>query len=165
MELNHHLLLLLQTIKRMEEIDLFADAAKLSRTEFRLLREVITEENRGKSIISSELARRLGITRSAISQIVSKLEAKDLVRRDPSPTDRKIAYVRLSDRAVALFDDQCREANEIISYLVDDIGEGRLLELVARSEEFFDGMARARQKYDSTHTVGAERDLAPKGQE
>lgn len=128
MEINEYLIKCFQLMRNMENIDFFAGAHELSRTEFRLLREVILEEERGKSIISSELARRLGITRSAVSQIVTKMEKDGVVVRVASPTDRKIAYIRLSDSARVVFEEQCKEANATMERIVSEVGEDKVKE-------------------------------------
>lgn len=126
MELNAYLVKFLEIGRALEELKMFPAASKLSPTEFRLIREIIVEKERGRSIISSELARRLGITRSAVSQLVSKLEERDIVKRVASPTDRKIAYVQLSDRTLALFEEQCVGANESTERVIAKYGEARL---------------------------------------
>ena len=90
MENSKYLNKLLLTVKFMEELTLMPVNVKLSQTEFRMLREIIIEKELGKQIISSELSRRLGITRSAVSQLVTKLEERGVVKRVASPTDRKI---------------------------------------------------------------------------
>ena len=128
MEINEYLIKCFQLMRNMENIDFFAGAHELSRTEFRLLREVMLEEERGKSIISSELARRLGITRSAVSQIVTKMEKDGVVARVASPTDRKIAYIRLSDSARVVFEEQCKEANATMERIVSEVGEDKVKE-------------------------------------
>ena len=126
MEINEYLVKFFQMVRDMENMDFFAGVAKLSRTEFRLLREVVMEEEKGRSIISSELARRLGITRSAVSQIVTKMEQRGIVKRVASPTDRKIAYICLSESTMVVFEEQCRHANETMQRIVDIYGEDKI---------------------------------------
>ncbi len=135
MEINEYLIKLIQTTKDMENLELFPQAASLSRTEFRLIREVVMEKEKGKDIISSELARRLGITRSAVSQLVTKLEGRDIVKRVPSSTDKKIAYVRLSDSALVLFERQCEQANEIFALVIEKFGADRIKKIISEYEE------------------------------
>ncbi len=145
METNEYLVKLFKVIKDMESLDLFSDAAKLSKTEFRLVREVVMEGKEGKDIISSELARRLGITRSAVSQVVTKLEQRDVVKRTAAPDDRKIAYIRLSDRSMAIFEEQCKQANAIIEAVVEELGDEKIRKLIAEYEEFSAALVRARE--------------------
>ena len=145
METNEYLVKLFKVIKDMESLDLFSDAAKLSKTEFRLVREIVMEGKEGKDIISSELARRLGITRSAVSQVVTKLEQRDVVKRTAAPDDRKIAYIRLSDRSMAIFEEQCKQANAIIEAVVEELGDEKIRKLIAEYEEFSAALVRARE--------------------
>lgn len=131
MEINEYLIKLFNTMKDMENLNMFASDAKFSKTEFRLVREIILEGERDGKIISSELARRLGITRSAVSQIVTKMEQKGILKRVDSPYDRKIAYVQLTDSAYAVFEVQCAQANMMMEKVAAAFGEERLKQLIA----------------------------------
>ena len=135
MELNEDLVSFFQIVREMETGELFEHKSKLSGTEFRMLREILLEGEKGKCIISSELARRLGITRSAVSQIVTKLEKQNIVQRTASDTDRKIAYIKLSPRAVEVFEEQCRHPNRVIEKVVRIYGEEKMDELIASCKE------------------------------
>jgi len=134
-EVNKYFIVLLKCIKGLEELDFFMGGGKLSPTEFRIVLEVILEQRKGGKIISSELARRVGVTRSAVSQIVSRLERKQLVRRIPSTIDRKIAYVVLSDEAVRLFYEHKDRLNCLMDRVVTEYGEERLEKLLAEYGE------------------------------
>ena len=136
MEINEYLIKCFQLMRNMENIDFFPGVHELSRTEFRLLREVILEAEKGKSIISSELARRLGITRSAVSQLVTKMEKDGVVNRVASPTDRKIAYIRLSENSRVVFEEQCRKANATMERIVAEVGEDKVRDFFNLYDEF-----------------------------
>ncbi len=136
MEINKYFMRMLQLVKTLDGSNFFMDKAKLSQTEFRLVLEVILEREKGRDIISSELARRLGITRSAVSQIVTKLEEKDIVKRVASPTDRKIAYVQLSDSALSVFNEQLNHLNQVMDNVLQEYGEKRLQSLLQEYDEF-----------------------------
>ena len=137
MEINEILIRLIHTTKEVEGFDFFMGEAELTKTEFRLIREDILERKKGGEIISSELAKRLGVTRSAISQIVMKLENKGIVKRVPSKTDKKIAYVRLSDAAESAFERHCLCANRFMQEVISEFGEERMNNLVAEYDELF----------------------------
>ena len=167
MELNEYLVKLLGVIKEMDCINLFNDSAKLTKTEFRLLREIALEGENGNDIISSELARRLGITRSAVSQIISKLEKQNIVVRAPSPVDKKIAYVRFSEQSRAMFEEQCRQANRLMEKVVSEIDTEKMDALVSSSFEFVTVMKRVRAACEKTaceKEVCCACDLKDKGQ-
>ena len=135
-EINEYLLKLFHLVKDLGDIDFFWGKAKLSRTEFRILWEVANEQCEGRDIISSELARRIGITRSAVSQIVAKLEKHGIVKRVGSEYDRKIAYIRLTDEAKETFLQQARQANEFADRVLAEFGKERLDKLLDESREF-----------------------------
>lgn len=135
-EINEYLLKLFHLVKDLGDIDFFWGKAKLSRTEFRILWEVANEQCEGRDIISSELARHIGITRSAVSQIVAKLEKNGIVKRVGSEYDRKIAYIRLTDEAKETFMQQARQANEFAERVLAEFGRERLDKLLDESREF-----------------------------
>ena len=135
MEINEHLIKLIGVAKGFGELDFFAGKDDLTKTEFRLLQEVVIEQEKGSDIISSALAKRLGVTRSAVSQIVTKLERENIVRRVPSDFDRKIAYIRLSDYAKSMFVRQCERANALMAELERKFGKKRLENFIGEYDE------------------------------
>lgn len=136
MKINEYVSKILEVAKGMENIDLFEGKAQLSKTEFRLLKEIVLEGEKGNSIISSELAKRLGITRSAVSQIVTKLEQENIVKRVAAPDDRKIAYVQLSENAMKVFEEQLAKINAFMECVVTVFGEEKMHEFVSLYDEF-----------------------------
>ena len=146
MEANEYLVKLFQTIKDMEGLNLFAGVAKISKTEFRLLREIALEREKGRNIISSELARRLGVTRSAVSQIVSELEKENIVVRTDSPTDKKIAYVRFSEHAQEVFEEYCAQGNRIMEKVVAKLGAEKMNRLIEDYNEFLAVLGEVRKE-------------------
>ncbi len=136
MELNDYAQRLFSTLSEIDALKLLGEPEGLSRTESRLLKEVVSERARGRDIISSELARRLGITRSAVSQLVTKLEERGLVARTAAPDDRKIAYIRLSENALAELERKCEEANALLSECAVRFGKDRMLRLSVDTADF-----------------------------
>jgi MarR family transcriptional regulator, 2-MHQ and catechol-resistance regulon repressor len=57
----------------------------------------------GASLNCSEIAERTLITKGGITGILDRLEARGLVKRIPSPDDRRSVRVRLSAKGVELF--------------------------------------------------------------
>ena len=142
MEINKYLVKLIAAAKGLDALDFFMGQATLTKTEFRLLQEVVMEQEKGRDIISSELARRLGITRSAISQIVNKLERENIVKRAAAEFDRKIAYIRLSDYARSMFVKQCERANAVMEELERQFGKERLDRFIAEYDELCKAFCR-----------------------
>ena len=142
-EINEYLLKLFHLVKDLGDIDFFWGKAKLSRTEFRILWEVANEQCMGRDIISSELARRIGITRSAVSQIVNKLEQANVVRRVPDVRDRKIAYVELTEEAYGIYESVQQRVNRVLDGIIAQFGEERVERLMTDASEFVDAFNEA----------------------
>lgn len=141
-ELNPYLIRLLEIAQGLDTAQLFPEVSKLTKTEFRILREIIVEEQQGNHIISSELARRVGVTRSAISQIVTKLEERNVLKRTDAPDDKKIAYVELSDKAHGLFDKECEQVNFNMEKIVNEFGAQKMDNWLKQCDELIEIVAR-----------------------
>ena len=130
---------LLQTVyatgKRMYDAKLFG-RGPFNHTEMQMIGEILANRERGKRIISSRLAEALGITRSAVSQMVNKLETKGVVRRVPDERDRKIAYIELSDKACAMYESFKEQVLGCLSKIVARMGEERVRHFMEEAQEF-----------------------------
>ena len=146
MEINQLVTKILNGVREFDSLNFFGGKGRFTQTEFRLLMEIYCEEEKGRSIISAELAHRLGVTRSAVSQIISKLEARDVVKRVASSTDKKIAYIRFSDKAVDALKEQCNRINEIMNKVIEDFGEERLQKMLYDFDEFSAAFVRVHKQ-------------------
>lgn len=155
-EINTYVIKLLQTIKDMENLEFFTESDLLNKTEFRLLQEVIVEGEQGNMLISAELARRLKVTRSAVSQIVCKLEERGIIERVPAGDDKKIAYIKLTDKTVELFNEQLKHVNEFMEGVVEEYGENKLKELIRAYDEFSAIMTRRQEEAKQEKLKGGE---------
>ena len=147
MEANRLLQELYSIARRLESAQLFNHAFPFNNTEMQLIKEILRAKETGGRMISSRLAKVLGITRSAVSQMVSKLEAKNVVKRVPDDKDRKIAYIEHSDTARAQYEDMKGRVNAILSSVIGELGDEKVETFVKSAHEFvdaFDG-AVARQ--------------------
>jgi DNA-binding MarR family transcriptional regulator len=75
--------------------------------------------------IARQLADQMRHSRAAVSKTLTRLEARGLVRREPSPNDRRAALVRLTPQGEAIVDklfplQLAREAE-----LLDELGPDR----------------------------------------
>ena len=108
----------------------------LSRAERGVLAAVCAAETEGTRVISAQIAAELGVTISAVSQAVDKLERLGYVRRASSDTDKKIAYVELTGEAKSRYEvykkDRCRQLEKVLSRM----GEESVAELLRLAERF-----------------------------
>ncbi len=142
---EEHLKKIFTMLKEKDGLLLTQKKSAFNSTELRLLNEIITAGYEGKRLISTRLATKLGITRSAVSQIVNHLEARNIVKRVPDDVDKKIAYIELSEGILELYGEELKNALEFVGDLVDEFGEdnfNKMYELFTR----FITLARARMQ-------------------
>ncbi len=114
-----------------------------SNTEIRLMNEIVYAAGAGERLISTRLADCLGITRSAVSQIVSKLEKDGMVRRIPDETDKKIAYVELTEKAMESYSCIIERYADFVGKVIVHMGVAKLNKMLALVEEFYDAVEEA----------------------
>ena len=124
--------------KKMESITMIKDKKELNTTELRLVGEIIFANCEGERLISTQLAERLCITRSAVSQIVSNLESRGILKRVADPVDRKIAYIELTDSSMGVYQVAKESAERSVSKIVETFGRENLDQLLALSDKFWE---------------------------
>ena len=134
--------------KRLEELKIFHRAMPFNNTEMQMMREIIAAKERGSRVISSGLAKLLGITRSAVSQMVKKLESKGVVRRVPDSRDKKIAYIELSDKARSIYEESRARVNGLLERIVEKLGEEKVEHFITGTNEFIDAFCEATEEAD-----------------
>ena len=55
------------------------------------------------TMLMGELAKSLGVTKGAVTQMVDRLEGRDLLERTPHPTDLRSTYVSLTKKGVIAY--------------------------------------------------------------
>lgn len=135
--------------KRLEELKIFHRAMPFNNTEMQMMREIIAAKERGSRVISSGLAKLLGITRSAVSQMVNKLESKGVVRRVPDSRDKKIAYIELSEKARSIYEESRARVNGLLERIVAKLGEEKVEHFITGTNEFIDAFCEATEEADA----------------
>ena len=135
--------------KRLEELKIFHRAMPFNNTEMQMMREIIAAKERGSRVISSGLAKLLGITRSAVSQMVKKLESKGVVRRVPDSRDKKIAYIELSDKARSIYAESRARVNGLLERIVAKLGAEKVEHFITGTNEFIDAFCEATEEADA----------------
>ena len=105
-------------------------------TEIRLLYEVLMAKERGERLISTQIAKLLGVTRSAISQVVNRLEAEGVVVRVADDVDRKIAYIEVTESTLAVYEQDKAVCADFIERVVEKFGEEKFDTLCVLFDEF-----------------------------
>ena len=124
-------------LKKMEKIAIANKSATLGDTELRLISEIVFSNYKGERLISTQLAKKLDVTRSAVSQIVKKLEKDGIIKRVPDETDKKIAYIELTENSLEGYEKAKEEGEVFVGKLIENFGKNKLDTLLALSEEFW----------------------------
>lgn len=112
-------------LRKRDDMIVIPNKTCLNKTEFRLISEIASAKALGERYISTQLAKRLGITRSAISQIVNNLVERNIVKRVPDEIDQKIAYIELTDGILEQYKPDIDECLDFVESLVEEFGEDR----------------------------------------
>jgi len=127
--------------------------SRFNNTELRLLAEVLSAQYEGKRLISTQLADLIGVTRSAVSQIVNRLEAENFVKRVADDVDRKIAYIEVTDNALELYKEDLENCKNYVAKIIDRFGEDKFRQLCELFDDFMFYVEEVRDEVVSnTHT-------------
>ena len=125
-------------LKKREGIAVSDKKTHFNDTELRLIGEVLSAKHEGKRLISTQLATRLGVTRSAISQIVNRLEETGVVKRVPDAVDRKIAYIEVTEETMDNYREDIKTCGKFIGKVVENFGEEKFNQMCELVEEFME---------------------------
>ncbi len=124
-------------LKKRENVMVADTKTRLNSTEVRLLCEIVSASCDGRRLISTQLADLLGVTRSAISQIVNRLESAGIVCRVADEIDRKIAYIEVSEAVIGEYGKDIEECLTFVNDIVLEFGQEKFDKMYALCEEFF----------------------------
>jgi len=77
----------------------------------------------------TDLSNSLKITKSAVSQLVSKLEKKGFVRRKINLFDKKVNYITITEEARKGYEENTTKYNSVIEKVANEMGEKDSVEL------------------------------------
>lgn len=123
-------------LRKGESLSVAGKTTRFNGTEIRLIGEILNAKYMGKRLISTQLAKRLSVTRSAISQLVSRLEKQGILKRAADEVDRKIAYVELTDEALEAYGADLKVYVNSVSKIVKKFGVERFETMCALCNEF-----------------------------
>ena len=133
-------------LKKRDGLALSAKETHFSDTELRMIAEILSAKVNGKRLISTQLAKLLGITRSAVSQIVNRLEANGVVKRVADAVDRKIAYIEVTEETLEKYSEDLKICLNFVGMVVEKFGEKKFYEMCALFGEFADTVEKAKKE-------------------
>ena len=114
------------------------NSANISCSELSVLKVLCESEKENKKMNVTELASCLNMTKSAASQLVSKLEKKGFVKRKMNLFDKKVNYISITDEAKKGYEDNKVKYNEVIDKVVEKMGKEDSKELSRLLEKLSD---------------------------
>jgi DNA-binding MarR family transcriptional regulator len=94
--------------------------------ELRPVHGIVFQELRGAGVTGTELAERLGVTKQAVGQIISDLEKRGYVRREPHPNGGRWRLIVLTDKALDHLTVAGRVLHQLESELADQLDDEKL---------------------------------------
>ena len=126
--------------RKLQNVVFVKGKKSFNNSELRMLEEIVAADKKGERLISTQLADKVGVTRSAISQMVNRLSEKGLVQRLPDDVDRKIAYIELTGNAKELYNAQRKRMGEVVAKVVADFGADKANQMLKLVDEFCDSV-------------------------
>lgn len=148
-ENDRYLTAIFELKKRSDSLVVCDKKSRFNDTELRLLGEIILAERDGKRLISTQLATRLGITRSAVSQLVNRMEKEGVVKRVPDAVDRKIAYIVIAEETISAYQAELKTAKSFIGKAVKEYGVEKFNQLCEMMNEFLDTIEKGKTEIES----------------
>ena len=135
-ENERYLYMIFNILKKRDQLIATKKMKNFKSTELRMINEILSAKYEGRRLISTQLATLLGITRSAVSQIVTNLENRGIVKRVADDVDRKIAYVEITDDVLELFKEDWEVMQREVGRLVEKFGTERFETMYMLLNEF-----------------------------
>lgn len=133
-------------LKKCENVTLTDRTGVLNDTELRLIGEILSAKVDGKRLISTQLAKALGVTRSAISQTVNRLEKRGVVKRVADDVDRKIAYIEVTDEILSQYQREIKFCTNFAGDVVKTFGAEKFNTMCEMVNEFFEVFDEERER-------------------
>ena len=144
-----YMYMLFSLMKKREDIVISDKKTQFNSTEIRLLFEILSAKHEGKRLISTRLASLLGITRSAVSQIVNRLEENGVVKRVADDVDRKIAYIEITDETLEIYREDLEKCQDFIERVVQSFGEEKFQTMYSLLNEFIDTLEKEKKNCEN----------------
>lgn len=103
---------------------------------FWCMRRIIKEESNTSIIKSSKISDMLNISKPALTQIINRLEGKDLIERVYSKTDRRCTFLRFTKNGESIFEEEKNNMQKCLLDVENKMGKEKFIQLADLLEEF-----------------------------
>lgn len=130
----------------------------LTYNEIMILSITAEAEKFHEPVHKSQLAKRLGLTKSAITQFCNKLKNKGYIEFYVADANMKNHYLRLNDDIRKSIESRCYNMDLCLQHFIDNVGEENVVLLMDLLKEFNNAVVRL-----SEHRCGSAYTLKGKG--
>lgn len=95
----------------------------ISCSELSVLKALYESENRNVRMNITDLSSSLKMSKSAVSQLISKLEKKGYIKRNINLIDRKINYLYITEDVKEIYQNNQKKYSQIVNEVVKKMGE------------------------------------------
>ena len=99
---------------------------------------VRVNDQMNKPTRAKDLAITLEVSKPAVSKLLNTMEDKDLIRRERRDNDRKSVYLALTDKSIALLEEQKATASVVTKKIFAEMGMDKAKELLENMNLFYE---------------------------
>ncbi|WP_252187456.1 MarR family winged helix-turn-helix transcriptional regulator [Anaeromonas gelatinilytica] len=143
---------LLRVVWKLFEVDrktrCYGTDEQLFEAEIHMIKSI--KENEGIHVTG--LAELLGVTKGAVSQIIMKLQKKDMIVKDTDPRNLSRLILRLTPKGETAYINH-EKLHQEFDNLVNEALEGASMENVAFLKEFLNSLERRMDNFENNNNV------------
>lgn len=130
----------------------------LTYSEIMILSITCEAEKSHELVHKSQLAKQLGLTKSAITQFCNKLEKKGYIEYYVAEYNMKNHYLKLNDDIRKSIESRCYNMNLCLQHFIDNVGEENVMLLMDLLKEFNNVVLRlSEHRCDSAYTLNGDK--------
>lgn len=113
----------------------------------------ITQKNKEKNtlihgVTTTQVVKNLGTTLSAVSKLMKNLEEKKLIERIASSQDRRVTYIRLTEKGEHLLSLERERRDTIMNKVINRVGEEKIKVLIQTMHEMYEYLNQELEEYN-----------------
>ncbi len=114
---------------------------------------IISEAEKSNTVVhKSQIAKRLGLTKSAITQFCNKLQNKGYIDYYVADSNLKNHYLKLTDDVRKSVESRCEIMDGCLQNFIDNVGEENIVLLMDLMKEFNNAIIRlSSQRYEEDY--------------
>ena len=110
----------------------------LNMPEFLACHTIAVNDRMHKPTRAKDISAALEISKPGVSKLLNIMEAKELIRREHRPEDRKAVFLTLTNKALSILEEQKATASVLAKKVFAEMGMEKAKEFLANIDLFYD---------------------------